>query len=84
MPPSNAYEVHADGLIACHECDLLHRIAPLVEGGRAQCVRCGAQLYRDVPDSRNRATALLLAALMLWIMANAFTFVSLKLGWCRW
>ena len=70
----------AGGLIACHECDLLHRIAPLAPGGKALCTRCAATLYRDVPDSLNRASALYLAALMLWTMANVFPFVSLKLS----
>jgi len=70
----------AGGLIACHECDLLHRIAPLAPGGKALCSRCAAPLYRNVPDSVDRASALYLAALMLWAMANAFPFVSLKLS----
>jgi len=70
----------AGGLIACHECDLLHRIAPLAPGGKALCTRCGALLYRNVPDSLDRAAALYSAALLLWAMANAFPFVALKLS----
>lgn len=70
----------AGGLTACRECDLLHRIVPLAPGGRALCVRCAAPLYRNVPDSLDRACALHLSALMLWAMANAFPFVSLRLG----
>jgi len=70
----------AGGLTACKECDRLHRIAPLAPGGKASCVRCASPLYRDVPGSLDRASALYLAALMLWAMANAFPFVSLKLG----
>ena len=66
--------------MACHECDLLHRIAPLAPGGKALCTRCAALLYRNVPDSLERATALYLTALMLWTMANALPFVSLKLS----
>jgi paraquat-inducible protein A len=70
----------AGGLMACHECDLLHQIAPLAPGGKALCTRCGALLYRNVPDSLDRASALYLAALMLWTIANVFPFVSLKLS----
>lgn len=66
--------------MACHECDLLHRIAPLAPGGKALCSRCAAPLYRNVPDSLERACALYLAALLLWVMANAAPFVSLKLS----
>lgn len=70
----------AFGLTACKECDLLHRIVPLAPGGKALCTRCAAPLYRHVPGSIDRACALYLAALMLWAMANAFPFVSLRLG----
>ena len=70
----------AGGLMACHECDLLHRIVPLVPGGKALCTRCAAPLYRNVPDSLDRSCALYLAALLLWVMANAYPFVSLKLS----
>lgn len=70
----------AGGLTACRECDLLHRIVPLEPGGKALCTRCSAPLYRDVPHSLDRACALYVAAAMLWAMANAFPFVSLKLG----
>lgn len=64
--------------IACHECDLLHRIEPVRAGGRAFCLRCGALLYRTVPNSLERALALNLGALMLFVLANAFPFISLQ------
>lgn len=73
-------QIGAGGLTACHECDLLHRIVPLAPGGKALCTRCAAPLYRDVPGSVDRATALYVSALILWAMANAFPFVSLRLG----
>ena len=41
-------------LIACHECDLLQRETVLPGGGIARCTRCGAELYRNRPDSLNR------------------------------
>ncbi len=68
------------GLIACHECDFLHAIQSIPAGGKAICVRCGAVLYRNIPNSLERALALNLAALMLFIMANVFPFLSLKLS----
>jgi len=75
--PSDLFE---DGLIACHECDFLHSIKPIPSGGKALCIRCGAFLYKNIPNSIERALALNLAALMLFIMANAFPFISLKLS----
>ncbi len=68
------------GLIACHECDLLHCIIPVPGNRKAFCIRCGAFLYRTIPNSLEKALALNLAAFMLFIMANAFPFLSLELN----
>ena len=38
-------------IIACLECDLLQREVALPPGGKACCPRCGAELYRDTPNS---------------------------------
>ncbi|MGH8700100.1 MAG: paraquat-inducible protein A [Burkholderiales bacterium] len=66
-------------LIACHECDLLQREAPLPAGGVARCRRCGAELYRSHPDSFERTLALTLGAIVLFAVANTFPIVGLKL-----
>ena len=66
-------------LIACHECDLLQREAPLPRGGVARCGRCGAELYRSHPDSLERTLALTAAAILLFAIANSFPIVGLKL-----
>ncbi len=72
---------HKDvGLVACHECDFLHRVKSLPAGGKAFCVRCGAFLYKHIPNSVDKALPLYLAAFILFILANVFPFVSLKLG----
>lgn len=44
-------------LIACHECDLLQREVPVPEGGVLRCRRCHAALYRNLPNSLDRALA---------------------------
>lgn len=82
MHPSSAPALHyaADGLIACHACDGLHRLAPAPEGGKALCTRCGTPLYRNVPESLDRSAALYLAAFLLFLLANAFPLVGLKVG----
>ena len=78
--PMNSKESgrEAGELIACHECDFLHTIAPVPGGGKALCTRCGALLYRKVSNSFERALALNLSAFMLFLMANFFPFISLK------
>lgn len=64
--------------IACHECDLLQREIPLPAGGTARCPRCGATLYRNNPGGLDRALALLLAAAILFILANVFPIVAIE------
>ena len=67
-------------LIACHECDLLHQVQPLPDGGAARCVRCGALLYYQKKDSLDRTLALTIAGLVLFIVANTFPFLAMKSG----
>jgi len=67
-------------LIACHECDLLHRIWRLNEGQTALCSRCGAVLYRRRSNSFERSLALTLAGLILFVMANAYPLLEIKSG----
>ncbi|UCF03124.1 MAG: paraquat-inducible protein A [Deltaproteobacteria bacterium] len=69
-----------NSLIACHECDLLHKIQPLPEGGAARCVRCDALLYYQKKDSLDRTLALTIAGLVLFIVANTFPFLAMKSG----
>jgi paraquat-inducible protein A len=67
-------------IIACHECDHLYRYEPIATSGKASCRRCGSLLYRHVQNSINRSIALYLTALILFIIANVFPFLSLELG----
>ncbi len=69
-----------DSFIACHECDLLHRIKPLPPKGTANCIRCGAVLYKHKPNSLDRTLAFAMAGLILFILANSFPFLGLRIG----
>jgi len=66
-------------LLRCEDCDLLHRVRPIAEGLRARCGRCGALLFARKRDSLHRATALYLAALVLWGVANGLPFLTFEL-----
>jgi paraquat-inducible protein A len=80
-PPPGTAEAAADArLLACHDCDLLHRWEPAPPGGKALCTRCGAVLYRGVADPVARTLALHIAALVLFTIAHAFPFLALKVG----
>ena len=56
------------GLASCHACGLLSR---LPADGHGHCPRCDAMLHVRKPASLARAWALLLAAMILYIPANA-------------
>jgi paraquat-inducible protein A len=70
----------ADGLIACPECDCVHRIVGVPARARAFCRRCGSLLYRNMPRSLDHSAALYLAAMILFVIANTFPFVALQYG----
>jgi len=65
-------------VIACHECDLLQRKIVLPRGGIGRCRRCRAILYRDYPPGPDRALACTIAALVLFVIANAYPIVGLE------
>jgi paraquat-inducible protein A len=65
--------------MACPQCDLLHRAAAPARGVTVSCRRCGAALRRGGHDSRDAALALYLTALILFILANAFPLLEMKL-----
>jgi len=66
-------------LIACHECDLLHRIPGQHGGGVAKCRRCKAVLHRSVRNSLDRTLALTFAGLILFVIANSLPFLAFSL-----
>jgi paraquat-inducible protein A len=70
-------------LIACRECDLLLREIPLLPGGIACCRCCGAPLYRNSPDSLDRTLALVLAATILFIIANIYPILGIEIQGTR-
>ena len=66
-------------LVACPDCDLLNRL----DGPAAAtllCARCGAVLRRHRPNSIDRTLALVVAALLLFALANAFPFLAMQTG----
>ena len=66
-------------LVACHDCDLLHRLAPIREGTTARCRRCGGLLRRRRRNGLERTLALAVAAAVLFVVANSFPFLSFEM-----
>jgi paraquat-inducible protein A len=64
-------------VIACPECDLLQReIALSRRDGKMPALR--ALLYRHIRHSLDRTIAFLLAAAILYVVANVFPIVGLE------
>lgn len=73
IPPSQSW------LVACHDCDLVHRL-PVQVPGTMLCRRCGAVLCRRKPNSIERSLALTLTALILFALSNSFPFLAMQSG----
>jgi paraquat-inducible protein A len=76
---STAPTLSPEWLTLCHECDLLNRVRDVPLGGSALCPRCGCVLYRRIPNSLDRTLALAVAGLILFIVANSFPFLAMKM-----
>jgi paraquat-inducible protein A len=66
-------------MIACHECGTVQRMQALPEGAAARCSRCGATLYRHRQDSIEHTLLYVVAALILFVIANTFPFLTFEL-----
>jgi paraquat-inducible protein A len=64
-------------LVACPECDFLQREPALVPDGCAECARCGAELYRYKPHSIDHTLAFVLAAAIVFALANAYPLMEM-------
>lgn len=71
--------VMTEGLVACPECDALHRHRPLVRGEKARCIRCGAVLYRHPRLRPDQLLPLVVCALLTFVIANGFPIVDLQI-----
>src|SRR5476649_2032987 len=67
-----------DDLIACHECDTLFHKRALPSRSSAKCTRCGATLYQSVSSNLDKLCSITLAALITFLIAQAFPIVELE------
>jgi len=72
----------AEQTIACHECDAIHRVpAQLQRREVAHCACCHAELHHhQAANALERCLSLYLSAFILFIIANLFPFITLKLS----
>lgn len=65
-------------VVACPECDLLQQEVELGPRCIAQCARCGAQLFRNIPHSVDGTLACMIGAAIFFVIANAFPVLSME------
>ena len=70
--------IKTNNLVACPECECLMARPALDENAVADCVRCGAELYRAKPHALDRSLAFLLAAAILFLVANTRPLMELE------
>lgn len=66
-------------IVACHECGTVHRVHELQPGAGANCAACSAVLYSRHRTGLERILALYVAAAILFVLANAFPFMTLNI-----
>jgi paraquat-inducible protein A len=69
----------AEEVIACHECGTVHRLPAMPDDSIARCVACGAKIFIRFRRSVEHTLAFYLAALLLFVVANAFPILSMSL-----
>ena len=66
-------------LLVCPYCDALYQRKPLRRGENAYCTDCGSKIDDGLADFR-KAFIYALTALILFIVANSFPFITLIMG----
>lgn len=81
--PSHRDPVPRYDLISCHECGTLHRKAPLGPRQKARCVRCRSVLYRGSGAGPERMAAIVLGAILTFLIAQFCPIVELEVNGLR-
>ncbi len=78
-PDVHAPPVTRSSAVACKVCGEVHAVVELRSGEVAECVRCGSTLHRRTQDSLSRTAAFTVAAILLYVPANAFPILHMEL-----
>jgi paraquat-inducible protein A len=66
-------------LLACEECDAVHRRSTLGRNDVSLCSCCGAELERDMGAYGTSVLPLAIAGLFVYVIANVFPIVEMEL-----
>ena len=65
-------------LIACNQCDAVHRRLALGHSEVARCSRCGGELERDMRAYVSRVLPLTIASIFMYFIANVFPVAEIE------
>jgi paraquat-inducible protein A len=65
--------------IACHGCGQVVQLPGMPDKTIARCLRCGAQLFRNSPETIDRTLALAVTSLILFVFTNVYPFLSMRI-----
>ena len=66
-------------LVGCHDCDAVVLEPEVPDGGSAICPRCGGTIFRRQRQTVEFTLALSMAAAILFVVANAYPFLSFEM-----
>lgn len=66
-------------LVACEQCDAVFHKPTLANGEISRCTRCGAELDRNAQGRRDLLLPLTIASLIMFLIANFFPIVEMKI-----
>ncbi|OTG87079.1 paraquat-inducible membrane protein A [Acinetobacter sp. ANC 4558] len=78
QPSAKENRISTTALVGCEECDTISRKVTLASGERAFCACCGGELYQP-PKSLMNLLALVVTALIVFVLANSYPIVIVEL-----
>lgn len=64
----------------CHECDALQQVSVIKPGNTVSCICCGSKLFRNPINGIEKPLALIVAAAILFIVANVYPVMTINIA----
>jgi len=73
-------EKHPSICFVCHECDALQQVSAIKPGNTVNCICCGSKLFRNPVNGIEKPLALIVAAAILFIVANVYPIMTINIA----
>ena len=71
---------HPSICFVCHECDALQQVSEIKPGNTVYCICCGSKLFRNPVNGIEKPLALIIAAAILFIVANIYPVMTINIA----